>query len=153
MKRMLALGKWFVILGLIAAAIGVVGCSSTSSATTAPNTGLITNPGGTTSTSGGAVTINISAKNMSFDTNKLTVQAGAKVTLVFANNDAGIPHNVAFYTDSTAAKIIFQGQTINGVSTVSYQFTAPSAPGTYFFRCDVHPTIMTGDFVVTPITQ
>jgi plastocyanin len=153
MKRMLALGKWFVILALIAVAIGVAGCSSTPSATTAPNTGLTTNPGGNTSTSGSPVTIDISAKNMSFNTNKLTVPAGAKVTLVFANNDAGIPHNVAVYMDSTGAKVIFQGQTITGVNTVTYQFTAPSSPGTYFFRCDVHPTTMTGDFVVTPITQ
>ncbi len=29
-----------------------------------------------------------------------------------------------------------------------YTFTAHSQPGTYFFRCDVHFTMMTGQFVV-----
>jgi glucose dehydrogenase len=27
------------------------------------------------------------------------------------------------------------------------QFTAPAQPGSYFFRCDVHPTIMTGHLI------
>jgi N-methylhydantoinase B len=35
-----------------------------------------------------------------------------------------------------------------GVSRV-YRFTAPSVPGTYFFRCDFHPVTMSGTFVVT----
>ena len=34
----------------------------------------------------------------------------------------------------------------NDVERVS--FTAPSTPGRYFFRCDVHPTLMTGFLVV-----
>jgi len=34
-------------------------------------------------------------------------------------------------------------------ATTTYTFTAPSTPGTYFFRCDVHPETMTGQFIVT----
>jgi plastocyanin len=85
---------------------------------------------------------------MAFDTNKITVPAGAKVTLVFTNNDK-VPHNVAFYETSAAAKSIYVGEVFTGPKTVTYTFTAPSTPGTYFFRCDVHPSVMTGDFVVT----
>ncbi|MDQ4076493.1 MAG: hypothetical protein M3220_09635 [Chloroflexota bacterium] len=32
--------------------------------------------------------------------------------------------------------------------TITYEFDAPSEPGTYYFQCDVHPTTMTGDFIV-----
>jgi len=35
-----------------------------------------------------------------------------------------------------------------GPRQVEYGFVAPTAPGNYFFRCDVHPDQMTGTFVV-----
>jgi plastocyanin len=68
--------------------------------------------------------------------------------VVFTNKDR-VPHNVAFYETKAATKEIFVGEVFSGPKTISYHFTAPSTPGTYFFRCDVHPTTMTGDFVVT----
>jgi len=85
---------------------------------------------------------------MAFDTNTITVPAGANVTVNFNNKDTGIPHNLAVYTDSNATTSIFKGKIITGSSTTVYQFTAPSTPGIYFFRCDTHPTIMTGKFIV-----
>lgn len=87
---------------------------------------------------------------MSFSTNTLSVPAGAQVTIDFTNMDMGIPHNFAVYTNSSATSPIFIGQTIAGPSSAIYQFTAPSQPGSYFFRCDVHPMMMTGTFTVTP---
>jgi plastocyanin len=83
---------------------------------------------------------------MAFDKSTITVQAGASVTLNFENRES-LPHNFALYTNSTAATMIFRGATITNDTTV-YTFTAPSTPGNYFFRCDVHPTTMTGTFVV-----
>jgi plastocyanin len=69
--------------------------------------------------------------------------------MTFINKDASIPHNFAIYADSTATKKIFSGDIITGPATVTYTFMAPPAPGNYFFRCDVHPTVMFGTFVVT----
>jgi len=85
---------------------------------------------------------------MAFDTSTITVSAGVHVTITFQNNDSGIPHNIAFYTSTAATTIIYQGARTTGVATVTYTFDAPTTPGTYFFRCDVHPTTMTGDFIV-----
>ena len=115
--------------------------TTTASTTTAPTT--------TTTVAGTPITINLAAQNMAFDKNSITVTTGAAVTLIFNNKDT-IPHNFALYTNSSATPpAIFVGQTVTGPTTVTYTFTAPSTPGTYFFRCDVHPTSMTGSFIVT----
>jgi uncharacterized surface protein with fasciclin (FAS1) repeats len=98
---------------------------------------------------GQSVTISLSAKDIAFNTSTITVPAGANVTVVFDNQDTGIPHNFAVYDTPAAQTSIFVGKIITGPATVNYTFTAPSTPGNYFFRCDVHPTIMTGTFVVT----
>jgi plastocyanin len=66
----------------------------------------------------------------------------------FDNQDSGIPHNFSVYTSSAATTSIFVGKIITGPSKTTYTFTAPTTPGNYFFRCDVHPTVMTGTFVV-----
>lgn len=76
----------------------------------------------------------------------MSAPAGASVTIIFNNKDS-MPHNFALYTDSRAATVIFRGEII-GQKTINYQFTTPTTPGTYFFRCDVHPA-MAGSFVVT----
>lgn len=92
--------------------------------------------------------IDLLAKDMSFDKNKITVIAGSKVYINFVNLDAGVPHNFAVYTGSEARKSIFQGQPITGPAQITYSFDAPVDTGTYFFRCDIHPKVMTGDFYV-----
>jgi predicted lipoprotein with Yx(FWY)xxD motif/plastocyanin len=116
--------------------------STTTTTTTSPTTTT------TTTTSGNSVTIDLIAKNIAFDKSTITVPAGAQVTVNFDNQDSGIPHNFSVYTDSSATTSIFLGQIITGVAQITYNFTAPTTPGTYFFRCDVHPTIMTGSFIV-----
>jgi plastocyanin len=105
-------------------------------------------PSPTPSPSTGGNTITVTAVGMAFDTSTITVSAGAHVTITFINNDNGIPHNIAFYTSSSATTVIYKGKTTTGVATITYTFDAPTTPGTYFFRCDVHPNTMTGEFIV-----
>jgi len=95
-------------------------------------------------------TIDLVAETIAFDTDSITVPACAQVTISFENRDIGILHNFAVYETSAAQNAIFVGEIIAGPQniTYTYTFTAPEQPGTYFFRCDVHPTAMTGDFVV-----
>ena len=85
----------------------------------------------------------LTARGISFVEKELTLPAGKPVTVRFTNRDAGTPHNFALYTDKSAATKIFAGSILTGPGSTSYRFTAPPA-GTYYFRCDVHPTIMNG---------
>ncbi len=104
-------------------------------------------PGGAT-TSGAPVTVTLTAQNLSFDTKTIVVPPGASVTINFTNKDSGVMHNFSLYSDSTAKTALFTGSFVTGPGTTTYTFTAPTKVGDYFFRCDVHPTTMTGTFVV-----
>lgn len=89
------------------------------------------------------------APALSFNTTTLTTAAGAQITLTYTNN-SNVPHNWHLFqgadssSPSLAATRIMTGP--GAVDTV--QITAPTQPGSYFFRCDVHPTIMTGHLVI-----
>ncbi len=91
--------------------------------------------------------LRIAAERSLFETDCLAVPAGFPFTIEFDNRDAGVPHNVAIYTDQTAAQELFGGDIFAGVATRTYE-VGRLEPGTYFFRCDVHPATMTGTFVV-----
>ena len=143
-------------VALIVLALSLAGCAagSTPTATTTttssspPTTTTSSQPPTTTSTAAQSVSVDLAAKNIKFDKSTITVPAGAQVSIVFDNQDAGIPHNFALYTDSSAATSIYVGQIVTGPKKITYTFTAPGTPGNYYFRCDVHPTQMTGTFVV-----
>lgn len=132
-------------------------CSSSGTTTPAATSGVggqslgstpTTSGGSSAGGSGKTATVDIVAKNMAFDKQTITVPAGAKVTVNFDNQDTSVPHNIAFYKSSAATDPIFVGQMVTGPNKVTESFTAPSEPGTYFFRCDVHPQTMTGQFIV-----
>jgi plastocyanin len=134
-----------IVLGIL---IILLGCTSSPSSTPAPAPAPSPPPTTTPSSSQTTVTINLTAQGMAFDRKTISVSAGADVTVIFENKDK-VPHNLAVYTDKSAAKGIFVGEVITGPKTITYRFTAPTNPGTYFFRCDVHPATMIGDFIVT----
>jgi plastocyanin len=86
----------------------------------------------------GGLVVEVTAQGLQFDTSALTAPASQAFTLVFNNNDPGVPHNVAIYTDSSASTSLFVGKVFNGTATMDDQVPALPA-GSYFFRCDVHP--------------
>ena len=94
-----------------------------------------------------SVTNDLTAEDGAFSRSTIRVSAGEEVTIVFENKDS-VSHNLAVYETEEATREIFIGEIITGPKTITYKFTAPSNPGTYFFRCDVHPTTMTGNFIV-----
>ena len=105
-------------------------------------------PAASPSTSAGPTTLALVAQNTTFDKDTLTAAPGGVVTLNFDNKDPGQVHNFAIYKDSSAAQTIYQSEFVTGPGTRRFEFPAPE-PGTFFFRCDAHPTQMTGRFLVT----
>jgi plastocyanin len=91
--------------------------------------------------------LKITAQNVVFDKSCLAAPANTPFKILFVNMDTGTPHNVSIFTDASAAKSLFTGALVVGPKTITYQVPALSA-GTYYFRCDVHPTQMFGTFVV-----
>jgi hypothetical protein len=101
-----------------------------------------------TGTPGGPVTIRLVAQALRFDKRSVAASPNVEVTIQLDNQDAGVLHNVAFYTNNRATQSIFVGQTFPGPAVVEEKFTSPPNPGNYYFRCDVHPDTMTGTFEV-----
>jgi len=109
---------------------------------------LTTSPGGSTEGGGGGVSTSITASGLQFDTDSLTFEAGKPTDFTFNNDDAGVPHNLAIYTDDTLKNNLFTGKIVTGVAKGDYTIPALKA-GTYYFHCDVHPD-MSGSVTVTP---
>jgi hypothetical protein len=85
--------------------------------------------------------VNVTAKD---ETLKTMSVENVTVGLIAKN----IAFNFAVYDSASAKTTIFKGDIITGPKMIAYTFDAPTTSGTYFFRCDVHPTIMTGQFIV-----
>ena len=138
----------FLILMVLALSC-TAGCTNTgSSHTSSPNPA----PAGVARQT---ATIELTAAKMAFDKSTITVPAGASVVVNFHNREpsgssqvTGISHNFAVYDSADAKTPIFSGAIITGGQDAVYRFDAPTAAGTYFFRCDVHPALMTGKFIV-----
>jgi len=91
---------------------------------------------------GQGASLQLTASGIAYDTDSLEVPANTPFQIVFTNNDAGIPHNVAIHKDSPTGELVWQGDIFNGVETRTYDVPALPA-GTYGFVCAVHPN-MTG---------
>ena len=96
---------------------------------------------------GAPATASISASALTFSTDTLSFPADTPVSLTFDNKDAGVPHNVAIYQDQAYTQAKFNGEIVTGPTTATYD-VPPLAAGTYYFKCDVHPT-MNGTVSVT----
>lgn len=97
-------------------------------------------PGASASPAG---TVKIEAKNIQFTKKEIALKAGTRAEIAFTNADKGIPHNIAVFADEAAASggtALFRGEVFPGVKTMTYTFDPPPA-GSYYFHCDIHPTM------------
>jgi plastocyanin len=97
------------------------------------------------------VTAPVGASVKGFGQTCLAVPAAKDFSVTFKNEDTGVQHTWALFKDSSATDRLGGAPNaaafITGPAQTTYQLT-PLPPGTYFFHCDVHPTVMTGTFVV-----
>ena len=101
---------------------------------------------GASAAAGSSVTLQLTASGIAYDKTDLTAPANTPFSILFANNDAGIPHNVSIHAGSAGGTEVFKGEIFSGVGTRTY--TVPALPaGTYAFVCSVHPN-MTGTLTV-----
>lgn len=87
------------------------------------------------------------ARNTNFNRDLITARTQDVLIIQFTNDDEGMLHNFSVYVDEKFADLYFQGEPIMGEDEIDYEITFTEA-GTYFFRCDFHPGIMTGELVV-----
>ena len=106
----------------------------------APSAGSSAAPSATAGDPGAptATKIDIAAVNIAFDKSELAAPADEPFQIVFANNDAGVPHNVEI--KDSAGTSIFKGEIFPGVETRTYDVPALAA-GSYTFICTVHPNM------------
>lgn len=82
----------------------------------------------------------VTALNIAFEPQAVTVPANVPLTLVLDNRDTGIPHDIA--VSDANGNVIVKSEIINGPAQT--QVAVPAlAPGVYPFICVVHPN-MTG---------
>lgn len=99
--------------------------------------------GGTATVTDGEV--RICSDDLEFDATTIAAPAGEEFNITYTNAESA-PHNVAVYTEEGGEEI-FIGEVITGPD-VTTQLPIPALdPGTYYFRCDVHPE-MEGTVVV-----
>jgi plastocyanin len=138
-----------VFTGVIIGSMRGVGQTAEEFPASGSGGGVIT-PGAAPTVAPGATLIEVAAKDLQFAPRTLRARPNTQITVRLNNQDAGVQHNIAFYPSRTATTeplvsgargALFQGPGIQDTS-----FTTPG-PGSYFFRCDVHPD-MTGTFTV-----
>lgn len=110
-----------------------------------------TTPASSPASPGAAPAVEISMiPTIMFDQSELMVSQG-EVTVRANNVDDAIMHNFALYESRDAAEAgedaIAATELCAAECVEEVTFDTPPA-GTYFFRCDAHPTQMTGDFIV-----
>jgi plastocyanin len=90
---------------------------------------------------GGGVTL--TAANVAFDQDTLSLPAGKPGTVEFVNDDT-LDHNLAFYKSESDGQSLknplWTGEHVAGGASTTYT-TDPLDKGTYHFQCDIHPSM------------
>lgn len=117
----------------------------------APTVGASATPGSSTPAAATLQVKTTDASPLAFDPAMLEAQAGTVVQVDYLN-DSSLPHNIQFFagSDSTAASLGMTDVATGPGQTKSVTFTTTSAPGDYYFWCDVHQAAMSGMLHVTP---
>jgi plastocyanin len=151
---------------VLVVALALVGCGegeeeADDTPAPGPNTTAASTGGGAAGGGGGAgghdhgspdctgaasTSLKIVASNTTFDTNCLVGTANQPLTLSYENKDSA-NHGIVFLESHTSTDPFFRVDVFSGPRTQTVTIPA-QRPGTYAFHCQVHPTAMSGTFVV-----
>ena len=106
-------------------------------------------PAETAAPAGPCTECEIAAAQIAFDKSVLEVLAESDITVAFANNDAGVPHDFTVWeakadADASSGQVATTG-TVAGGADGNAEFTSPAAGETWYFNCTIHPASMFGD--------
>jgi plastocyanin len=105
--------------------------------------------GGAATSTTGATTLNVVAKDFSFDIDKDSIPAGGTINVSFTN-EGNAPHTITFYTDEDYTQKVPDGDsdTVSGGESKDFTFTAPASGDDVYYRCEIHPTQMKGELTL-----
>ena len=87
--------------------------------------------------------LTVTAANVAFDTDTITLTAGEESQIEFVNEDS-LEHNISIYETPedgpTLTNPLFEGEIIPGGESITYSVPALEK-GERFFQCDVHPNM------------
>jgi plastocyanin len=82
-----------------------------------------------------------------FSPNTIELPSGQPATITFDNEDPGATHNLDVFSDKDYTTEISKTPDVVGIGSGEVSLPALD-PGTYYFRCDFHPTTMQGTITV-----
>ncbi len=88
----------------------------------------------------------ITASGTQFDKNCLAAPASQSFTISYDSKDSA-SHNIAILESHTATEVLYRAEIFQGPKVETLRVSALK-PGTYAFHCEVHPSRMSGTFVV-----
>jgi cytochrome c oxidase subunit 2 len=91
--------------------------------------------------------LQITAKDISWNTNCLAISQGQPATITVNNLDSGIDHNFAIWNSIDTTHQFFATGKFPGVATKTDPLP-PLPAGKYYFQCNVHGPAMSGVFIV-----
>jgi plastocyanin len=96
-----------------------------------------------------AVTAPVGAASKGFEQTKLTAPPGpAEIKFDNMDNSPGTDHNVDVFTDKDYTSSIGTVTPFQGPAVKTFKIGTLKDGTTYYFRCDVHPTVMIGTITV-----
>ena len=96
---------------------------------------------GASPAAGGSASLALTASGIAYDKTDLAAPANTPFSIVFTNNNPGIPHNVSIHAGSATGQEVFKGEIFSGTDSRTYAVPALPA-GTYAFVCSVHPNMV-----------
>lgn len=134
-----------------ASASAAASAPASTSPSTAPSASAGASPSAAASGGTGdtlTVTAPTGATTAGFDPKTLETAANKPFSLVFDNQDPGVPHNVVLKNpDGSSVAVTGDTKFFNGPGERTYQVPALKA-GDYKYICEVHPTVMIGTLTV-----
>ena len=108
-----------------------------------------TAPSGSTGT--GADQLHVGMREFSFALDRSSLDPAPATVDVTADNGGEVPHTITFYADAAFTQKVpgADSGSVAAGGSKTFSFTPPDGASELFFRCEIHPTQMTGKITVS----